>query len=108
MRALVVRVLATVVLTLCVGMSTASARVFIATGPYTDIGPVEGNTVGGATVDFSSETADTSNCDHSPGVFPVGVTTVNCTGDPAGDGSFDVTVVDTTSPAISLPGNQTA
>ncbi|MDI9548942.1 MAG: HYR domain-containing protein, partial [Chloroflexota bacterium] len=48
----------------------------------------------------------------SGSVFPLGETTVNCSaGDAAGNpaqGSFKVTVVDTTAPALNLPANMTA
>ncbi|WP_322513568.1 HYR domain-containing protein, partial [Chloroflexus sp.] len=47
----------------------------------------------------------------SGSLFPLGVTTVNCTAtDGAGNtasGSFTVAVVDTTAPTLTLPGNLT-
>jgi hypothetical protein len=51
-------------------------------------------------------------CDPDPGVFPLGVTTVSCGAiDAAGNaatGTFDVTVVDTTAPTLTLPSQVTA
>ena len=51
-------------------------------------------------------------CTPAPGVFPVGVTTVACSAtDAAGNtanGTFDVSVVDTTAPTLTLPSEVTA
>ena len=86
----------------CILAAPSSARV-LATGPYSDIGSIQGNTLGGATVDIATYEApvDTSTC-SPPGVFPVGTTTVNCS-----DGSFDVTVIDTVAPTVNVPSNIT-
>ena len=73
----------------------------------------------GAVVTFSasaSDLVDTSvsvSCSPPSGsVFPVGTTTVNCTAtDDSGNqaqGSFTVTVQDTTPPTVNVPGNITA
>lgn len=85
-----------------------------------NVGLVEGNTLGGATVSFSNSASDTEDgdltsaivCDADESdVFPVGTTTVNCSVTDSGDltttGSFTVEVVDTTPPALSLPANIT-
>jgi hypothetical protein len=78
-------------------------------GPMT----VEGNASGGATVDFAAGAIDaeddpdpTPDCDHASGsLFGLGTTTVDCTvtdgGGMTADGSFDVTVVDTTAPSLA-------
>ncbi|HXY86324.1 MAG TPA: HYR domain-containing protein, partial [Gaiellaceae bacterium] len=78
----------------CLLAAPASARFLSA--PYSNI-QVEGNTTNGANVDLSSE-GDISTCDTntSPAFFPLGTSTVSC-----GDGSFTVTVVDTTPPTLS-------
>lgn len=79
------------------------------------IGPVEGNTLGGATVTFATSASDLVDgtvevtCDAASGsVFPVGPTTVSCSAvDTRGNratGSFAVTVVDTTPPVVTLGG----
>jgi hypothetical protein len=83
-----------------------------------NVGPVEGNTLGGATVSFSNSASDTQDgnltssivCDASEAtVFPVGTTTVNCSVTDSGNlttsGSFTVTVVDTTPPVVTTGGN---
>ena len=75
---------------------------------------------GGASVSYSMPTA-TDNVDLNPVVscspppgstFPLGTTTVTCTAtDSSGNqdsGTFTVTVVDSTAPVLSAPGNQTA
>jgi hypothetical protein len=53
-----------------------------------------------------------STCDHAPGVFPLGTTTVTCSATDAagntGSSSFDITVQDTTPPSISAHGNELA
>ena len=73
----------------------------------------------GAAATYSGVTANDNldanphvNCTPSSGsTFPLGTTTVNCTGtDKAGNtasGSFDVTVQDTTAPDITVPANKT-
>ena len=74
---------------------------------------VEGDTIGGATADFAVSAIDpqddpdpTPTCDVDPGdLLPLGTTTVSCSVSDAGglttEGSFDITVVDTTAPSIS-------
>jgi hypothetical protein len=74
---------------------------------------------GGAAVGWSIAATDnidpspTINCDHASGsTFPLGTTAVTCTAtDSSGNttptaATFNVTVEDTTPPALSLPGNQ--
>jgi hypothetical protein len=75
---------------------------------------------GGAMVTFDDPTANdivdgaiTPSCDAASGdQFPVGTTTVTCTATDAhgniANGSFTVTVTDTTPPTLTLPDNQTA
>src|SRR5438094_2114757 len=63
---------------------------------------------GGANVNFTVPSG--SSCDHAPGdLFPIGSTHVTCTAD--SDPSnvlarFNVIVVDTTPPTLTLPGDQ--
>jgi hypothetical protein len=75
---------------------------------------VEANATGGASVTLTSVTAtDVADAnpqvtlDQSSGFFPLGTAVVHVTAsDASGNtstGSFDVTVVDTTAPALSLP-----
>jgi len=83
------------------------------------IGPIEGNTIGGATISFTASASDLVDgnvgisCDKASGsVFPVGTTTVSCSANDTRNnkatGSFTVTVKDTTAPIISnLPSNIT-
>ncbi len=90
------------------------------TGVPLNIGPVEGNTLGGASVTYSSPVASDIvdgnvpvNCDHGSGsTFPVGTTTVTCTAtDSSGHSAtaqFTVDVVDTTKPAFSGVSGTTA
>lgn len=63
-----------------------------------------------ATDDIDGELTPT--CTPVPGTFPLGTTTVSCSAtDAAGNtatGSFDVGVVDTTAPTLTLPGDITA
>jgi hypothetical protein len=73
----------------------------------------EATSAAGAVVTYSA-TADqnaTVLCAPLSGsTFPLGVTTVNCSATSDGGtttGTFKVTVVDTTAPALSLPGNIT-
>lgn len=84
-----------------------------------NIGPVEGNTLGGATVPYLATASDTEDGTLTPSclpasgsVFPVGTTTVNCSVTDSGglgaSGSFTVTVEDTTAPAVTVPGDQWA
>ena len=84
-----------------------------------NIGPIEGNTLGGATVSYGNPSAtDTVSgsvpvtCSPASGsVFAVGATTVTCT---ATDGArntatktFQVTVRDTTPPSLTVSANIT-
>lgn len=84
-----------------------------------NIGPVEGNTLGGATVSYVALASDTEDGSLTPSclpasdsVFPVGTATVNCSvtdsGGLSANGSFTVTVVDTMPPTVTVPGNQSA
>ena len=60
---------------------------------------VEGGNDGG-----DGRPADTVTCTPSSGsLFPLGTTTVSCSGSEGSTGSFTVSVVDTTAPALSLP-----
>lgn len=78
----------------------------------------EGDTLGGSHVVWSVSAYDIVDgavavaCDAASGaLFPVGTTTVTCTATDANGnvalGSFDVTVTDTTPPALSLPASWT-
>ena len=74
----------------------------------------------GAAVSFSASANDVvdgriaANCDKQSGdTFPLGATTVTCSatdaaGNESAQGSFSVTVRDTTAPDLSLPANKTA
>lgn len=79
---------------------------------------LEATSAAGATLTFIATAADEVDgsvpieCSPSSGsTFPLGTTTVNCSAtDSAGNtttGSFDVTVVDTSAPSLSLPGDIT-
>lgn len=74
----------------------------------------EATSAAGAAVSYTVTATDnaTINCTPASGsTFPLGTTTVNCTATAVtgtATGSFNVTVVDTTPPALSLPGNITA
>jgi len=63
----------------------------------------------GANVNFTPPAGgpgETINCDHAPdSFFPVGTTTVTCTGSPGRECSFDVTVKDATPPSVTPPAN---
>jgi hypothetical protein len=73
---------------------------------------------GGATVNYSVSASDaednpdpTPSCSPASGsLFPLGTTQVDCSVTDSGSltttGSFDVTVVDTTAPALSLPSDK--
>ena len=65
-----------------------------------------------ATATDAVDGALTPTCSPVPGTFPLGSTTVSCSAtDTAGNtatGSFDVGVVDTTTPTLALPGDITA
>lgn len=85
-------------------VTVPSALIVEATGPN------------GAPVTYSASATDsaggalTPSCDPASGaVFPLGTTTVNCsatdTAGLIGTASFDVTVVDTTPPVLTLPTN---
>ena len=77
---------------------------------------VEATSASGAAVTFSASASDlvdgsiTPGCTStSGGTFALGTTTVTCKATDAagneGTGSFDITVVDTTAPAMTLPAN---
>lgn len=104
--------------------STASRTVTVVdtTPPTVTVGgpgsPIEGNTLGGATVVFTSSASDTvsgslsTTCLPASGsLFPVGTTSVVCTATDGagltGTKSFTINVVDTTAPAITLNGSAT-
>jgi len=78
-------------------------------------GAVEGNALGGATVTYSASATDVVDdavaaaCEPPSGsTFPIGTTTVTCTATDAfgntGSTSFDVSVVDTIAPVLTLTG----
>ncbi|MDP9193452.1 MAG: HYR domain-containing protein [Acidobacteriota bacterium] len=61
-------------------------------------------TVAGGNDGSDGRPADTVTCSPpSLSLFPIGTTTVSCTGSEGSTGSFPVNVVDTTPPALSLP-----
>jgi hypothetical protein len=74
---------------------------------------VEGNTTGGATVTYDATATDTEDATAPPTVcspasgslFPLGATTVSCSATDGGglttNGSFTITVVDTTPPVLA-------
>ncbi len=81
----------------------------------------EATSSAGAAVDFTvtatdtdpGDTAGAPTCDHNSGdTFPLGTTTVHCQStdlhEKTGYGQFDITVQDTTPPAITTPGDQVA
>jgi hypothetical protein len=79
---------------------------------------LEGDQLGGATVDFGPLTATDVvdgdrpvTCSHSPGFFALGTTEVSCTSSDRHTNSssvtFHITVVDTTDPTLTLPGPMT-
>ena len=83
-----------------------------------DIGPTEGNTLGGATINYADavmaldlvDGQDAVSCLPTSGwLFPVGATTVNCSANDShknhASGSFSVTVKDTTPPAVAFAGS---
>ena len=88
-------------------------------GAAPTIGPIEGNTLGGAIVsyvkpvatDIVSGSVAVSCTPASPSTFPLGITTVTCTAaDASGNQastSFTVNVVDKTPPALTVPANIT-
>jgi HYR domain-containing protein len=88
--------LAMVVAVACLFAPLGSARV-LATGPYTDL-VVEATSASGAVVNYVGD----PSCTPPPGQFPLGVTPVTCV-----DGTFSVTVQDTTPPTLNLPGTIT-
>ena len=78
----------------------------------------EGNTTGGANVTLSASTATDIvdpapgvSCDQESGFFPLGKTTVICTATDSSNnqsqGSYTVTVADTTAPDITAPPDTT-
>ncbi|WP_129126666.1 PxKF domain-containing protein [Geomonas oryzae] len=83
-----------------------------------DIGPTEGDTLGGATITYADAVSALDLVDGkksvsclptSGAIFPVGTTTVSCSASDAhknqANGSFLVTVKDTTPPAVAFAGN---
>ena len=83
-----------------------------------DIGGIEATGPGGAAVTFAVSATDlvdgsvTPSCDHSSGsTFAVGTTTVKCSATDAhgntGTNSFQVKVVDTTPPIVTVPADMT-
>jgi len=83
------------------------------------IGPIEGNALGGANIDYTASASDLVDgtvkvtCNNTPGsLFVVGTTTVTCSAfDAHGNnatGSFNVTVQDKTPPVVTVPSNITA
>ncbi len=79
---------------------------------------VEATGPGGAVVTYSASASDpddavnSQSCSPASGsTFPLGSTTVSCTATDThgntGTASFSLTVVDTTPPALTLPGNMT-
>ena len=77
---------------------------------------VEATSAGGATVSYNASATDgggggAPSCTRPPGPFPLGPTIVTCTAADAhgnrASGSFKVDVVDTTPPALKLPGAMT-
>lgn len=76
---------------------------------------VEATGPGGAIVTFDARTSEddangrpngTATCTPPSGsLFPLGETTVQCTAPGSAPGSFRITVVDTTAPALALPGD---
>lgn len=91
------------------------------TDPVLNLPPnqtVEATGPSGAVVSFSASASDTVdgslavNCDANSGdTFPLGVTIVDCSATDAhgnqASGSFNVAVVDTTAPVLTLPNNMT-
>jgi hypothetical protein len=79
---------------------------------------VEGDAVGGANVAFTPTAPDVADaspsvsCDQGSGYYALGTTTVVCTATDAtgnaAEDSFDVRVVDTTPPTLTLPAGATA
>lgn len=104
------------------GSATYRVAVVDTTGPVLDLPAdrtVEATSASGASADFTASAADAVSGDtpvscaaESGATFPLGETTVACSSSDARDntstGSFKVTVVDTTAPALDLPSDRTA
>ena len=80
---------------------------------------LEATSAAGAEASFSAPMAHdlvdgdfASTCNHAPGTFPLGTTTVTCSATDAagntGSSQFDITVQDTTPPSISAHADVTA
>jgi hypothetical protein len=92
-------------------------NVTVSNGPVLTLPPditAEATSAAGAAVTYVVTATDNASISCTPAsgsTFALGTTTVNCTATAVTGtttGSFNVTVVDTTPPALSLPGNITA
>jgi hypothetical protein len=104
-----------------VGTATFAVVVSDTTGPAVTVPTTlaaEATSADGAVVSYASSAVDlvdgsvpTSCSTPSGSTFPLGVTTVTCSASDAhgnvGNASFDVAVVDSTPPALTLPGTIT-
>jgi hypothetical protein len=93
---------------------TTGPEIFGSPGDFS----LEGDQIGGAHVDFGPLSAidvvdgdQPVTCSHSPGVFALGTSVVSCSSSDLHTNSshvrFHVTVADTTSPVLTLPGPMT-
>ncbi|HSY51830.1 MAG TPA: HYR domain-containing protein [Thermoanaerobaculia bacterium] len=98
-------------------IGTGTFNVTVSNGPVLTLPPnitAEATSAAGAAVSYTVTATDnaTINCTPASGsTFPLGTTTVNCSATAvtgSTSGSFNVTVVDTTPPALSLPSPITA